>query len=118
MIAYNSNRHQSQPCNAHNVERRAPDNPQAAPPQQQTAAVGSNTSSCSGRPSCGTTFQEPVDTGYDSYLCHPVYIDRPESFFSGQELESEMYKPVVETFPEAESNLSLPSEIEIENDVY
>jgi hypothetical protein len=55
---------------------------------------------------------------YESYLskCHPVYIDRPDSFFSGQELEPEMYKPVIAKFPKAESmSLSVPSEIEIKN---
>jgi hypothetical protein len=78
------------------VERQAA-NPQAAPPQSR-AAPGSN-SSChsSVRPTCGTTFQPPVNAGYESYFneCHPVYIDKPDSFFSGQEFEPETYDPVV-----------------------
>jgi hypothetical protein len=116
MNAYNSNRRQSQPRDAHNVERRAPDNPQAVPPQSRTAAGGSNASNCSSRPTRGTTFQEPADAAYGSYLCHPVYVDRSESFFSGQELEPTMDQPVVAKFPEAEStSLSIPSEIEIED---
>jgi hypothetical protein len=47
-------------------------------------------------PTRGTAFQEPADAGYESYYAewHPVYQDRPASFFSGQEFEPEMYKPV------------------------
>jgi hypothetical protein len=70
-------------------------NPQAVPPQPRAAAGGSN-SSCiySNCPACGTTFQEPADAGYESYLLE-VYYDRPDSFSSGPELKPEMYKPVI-----------------------
>jgi hypothetical protein len=118
MNAYNTNWRQPQPCDAHNVERYPNGNPQAAPPQQRAATGGSNTSSSHlNCPTCGTTFQEPANAGYKSYLskCHPVNIDRPDSFFSGQELEPKMYKPVIKTIPETELNLSIPSEIKIEN---
>jgi hypothetical protein len=56
MNGYNSNWHQSQPRDSRNVERRAPDNPQAVPPQSRAAAGSLNTSSHSNRPAHGTTF--------------------------------------------------------------
>jgi hypothetical protein len=100
MNAYSSNCRQVQPCDAHNVEQQVA-NPQAVPPQPR-AAGGSNLSCNSlNHPACGTTFQEPADAGYKSYFSefHPVYHDRPESFFSGQEFEPEMHEPLVEKFP-------------------
>jgi hypothetical protein len=97
MNVYNLNRRQAPARDAHNVERRAA-NPQAAS-QQPRAAPGSNLSPhLSVRPTRGTTFQPPVDTNYESYFheCHPIYIDKPDSFFSGQEFKPETYNPVVE----------------------
>ncbi len=42
-------------------------------------------------------YKRQADAGYKSYLseCHIVYRDKPDSFFSGQELEPEMYEPFV-----------------------
>jgi hypothetical protein len=95
MNAYKSNRHQSQPHDVHNVEHHQA-NPQAAPPQPRASAGCSNTSCTSlNRPAHCTTFQKPANAGYESYLPE-VYHDMPDSFYSSQELEPEMYKPVIE----------------------
>ena len=97
MNAYNTNHHQLQTRDSHNVERSA--NLQAAPPQPRAASGSNSSRNSSTRPARGTTFhQEPANAGYESYYssCHPVYVDRPESFSSGQELEPDMYEPVVE----------------------
>jgi hypothetical protein len=79
------------------VERQAA-NPQAALPQPRAAPGLNSSRHLSVCPNRGTTFQPPVNAGYESYFheCHPIYIDKPDSFFSGQEFEPETYNPVIE----------------------
>jgi hypothetical protein len=106
-----------QPGDAHSVEFHQA-NPQAAPPQPRSAAGGSNSSHTSlNRPVCETTFQEPANAGYESYFseCHPVYVDKPESFFSGQELKPELYKLVIKK--SSAIQLNLPPSVDFENPV-